>query len=78
MQSGEADIDSEGQFGSQIDVGPYAEMDGTFKLDGVSTSYWNINGAHFGSDAKEQGGTAAAISSDGTKAFTGAFIGERP
>jgi hypothetical protein len=75
-QSGTATIDSYGQFGSQISGG-MGSMGGTFELDGVSTSYWEINGAHFGTDAKEQGGTAAAVNSDGSKAFIGAFIGEQ-
>jgi hypothetical protein len=70
VQSGSATVDSSGQFKIQA-------PNGTFKIDGSSVSYWNVNGAHFGPGAAEQGGAWAGLCTTTDKGAYGIFAGQR-
>jgi len=76
-QLGSAEIDALGQFGSDPTNFPTNPMDGTFEINGSSVSYWNLQGAHYGHNAAEQGGAFAGFNDSTDEGAYGVFGGKQ-
>jgi len=71
-QSGSASVDT------MHEGGPFSISSGTFKIDGSEMGCWSVQGAHFGPEAKEQGGVWSGSCPESGVGAWGVFGGSRP